>query len=125
MIIELSMVNRSKQLRGMDGIIDRCRAGCIALAVYVTLFGSSPGDNPRVAVGPMVTAIGAIGIATGAYSFLRAASELTHGNNKRFLQQTSGVHVFNQGGEARVEHGPRVVFPALGQILMVIPGMVV
>ena len=80
------VVDRGEQLAGVDGIGERGRAGLVGLAVDVAAADARAGDDGRVAVRPVVAAVGAVAVAGGADALLRAAAELADGDDQRLLR---------------------------------------
>ena len=56
---------------------------------------------------------------------LRAAAEFADRHDQRVLQQAALVHVGDQGRQAGVEHRARLGLHPLGQVRVVVPGVVV
>ena len=80
------VVDRGQQLAGMDRVGQRGRAGLVGLAVDVAAANAGAGEDGRVAVRPVVAAVGAVAVARGADALLRAAAELADGDDQRLVQ---------------------------------------
>ena len=77
----------------MDGLSNRCRAGCVTFTMDVAPFDSCSGDDCRVAVGPVITAIVTIIVTRGGNASLRTAAELANANDQGFVEQTALIHI--------------------------------
>ena len=119
------VVDGGEEFAGVDGVFNRSRAGFVGGAVDVAAFDAGTSKAGGVTVGPMVAAVGAVAVAGGADAFLRAAAKLADGDDEGFVEEPAGVEVGDEGGEAGVEHGARLILHALGEVLVVVPGVVV
>src|SRR4029079_12727560 len=63
------------------------------------------GNEARVAVRPVVAAVGAVGVAGGGDAHLGAAAEFADGQDDGVFEESAGVHVGKQGGERAIELG--------------------
>ena len=91
------VVDRGQQLAGVDGVVERGGAGLVRLAVDVAAADAGAGDDGRVAVRPVVAAVGAVAVARGADALLRAAAELADGDDQRLVEQAALVQVGRAG----------------------------
>ena len=84
-------VDRGRQVAGCDGVGRRIRTEAVAGAVDVAASNASAGEEDGVAVGPM--------IATGIAVNLWCATELTHRDDERGVEQPARFEVFDQRGQ--------------------------
>ena len=67
---------------GVDRVFHRCGAGFVRFAMNVALLDACSGDHASVAIGPVVTAVGAVAITGRADAFLWAAPEFPDGHDE-------------------------------------------
>ena len=91
----------------------------------VSAANAGAGDDGRVAIGPVIAAVGTVAVARGADALLRAAAELADRHDQRVFQKPALVHVDQQAGKPLVEHRPRSVAHPVGKIGMVVPRVIV
>ena len=66
----------------MDRVFHRCGAGFVRFVMNVALLDACSGDHASVAIGPVVTAVGAVAITGRADAFLWAAPEFPDGHDE-------------------------------------------
>ena len=81
-----AVVNRGEKLARMDRIRQRGRSGLVGLAVDMPAANAGAGDDGRVAIRPVVAAVGTVAVARGADALLRAAAELADRHDQRVFQ---------------------------------------
>src|SRR5437667_1060388 len=109
----------------MNRVFGGAAAGLVGLAVDVAALDARAGHDRRVAVRPVIAAIGAVLIAGSAHALLRTAAEFADGQHQSVIEQSALVHVFDEGRQALIEHRAGLGLHAFGEIGMVVPGMVV
>src|SRR5205814_2158944 len=108
-----------------DGVVERSGSRAVGTAVDVAAADAGAGDDAGVAVGPVVTAVGAVAVAGGGDAAEGAAAEFADADDERLAEQAAVVEVGDEGGEAGIEHGGGLAAHAVGQSGMHIPGMIV
>ena len=83
------VVDRGEEFARVDWVFHRCGAGFVRFAMNVALFDACSGDHASVAVGPMVTAVGAIAITGSADAFLWATPEFSDRDDEGLVEETS------------------------------------
>src|SRR5689334_5698242 len=73
----------------------------------------------------MVAPIRAVLVAGSADAFLRTSTKFADGDHERFLQQAALIHIGDESGQPFIEHRSGLVLHPFGEILMMIPGMIV
>ncbi len=119
------VVDGGDDVDGVSGILQRGGAGGVGLAVDVAAFDAGTGEDSGVAIRPVVAAVVAVAVATGADAALRAAAEFAEGDDERFVEEATFVEIRDEGGKAAIEHGGGLVFHAAGEADVDIPGVVV
>src|SRR6266702_3976172 len=97
------VVHRRQNLDRVHRVFGRRRGGRVGFAVEGAPPDARAGDQRRVAIRPVIAAIGRVAVAGSADAQARRASEFTNGDDQSLLQHAALLHIFEQGGEAAVE----------------------
>ena len=116
-----AVVDRCEEFLRMYGVLQRSTGGLVRLTMHVTAFDARTGNDARVTVWPVVTAVITVSVTAGADAALWAASEFTDHDNQCFIQQTTLIKVRNQTADGTVQHRSRLVLHAVGQTNVVVP----
>src|SRR5262249_14727236 len=81
--------DRRMALRRLHWIPDWCRPRLVGLAVLGAALDAAACAQRRVAVGPVVAAVGALAVARRAHAALRAAAELADRDHQRLVQHAA------------------------------------
>ena len=119
------VVDRREQFGGVHGVALRGGGGLVGLAVDVAALDAGAADDARVAIRPVVAAVGTVVVAAGADAAFRAAAEFAEGDDEGFAEEAALVEVFKERAQALIEHGAGFALHAFGEALVVVPGVVV
>src|SRR5262249_8803033 len=120
-----AVVDGRQDIGGVDRVFQRGGGGAVAAAKDEAAANAGAGHDRGVAIRPVVTALVVVAGAGGADAAERASAEFAYSHHQRLVQQAAVVQVRDQGGQARIEHGGRLVAHPLGQADVHVPGMVI
>ena len=75
----------------MHGLFDGGGGGFVGFAVNQAAFDAGARSDTSIAIGPVITAVVVVVVATGADAALGTAAELTHRHHQRFGKQAALV----------------------------------